>query len=169
MERDLIYYPVNVTPMYETMKNNKTFQSDLIYREKYHEEKFKNTFNQCDTAKYADDHKIKVRYFRFLQLYDMIHIIWLMLNLGSSMWLHLPQGMEWETTSRIHYSSSHYGNGKSISIEEVDRRCLCSWSQEPCHEIWFGLWWYHPYQLDCCWIFGFWQMLQEEIQWRRSW
>ena len=63
MERDLIYYPVNVTPMYETMKNNKTFQSDLIYREKYHEEKFKNTFNQCDTAKYADDHKIKVRYF----------------------------------------------------------------------------------------------------------
>ena len=63
MERDLIYYPVNVTPMYETMKNNKTFQSDLIYREKYHEEKFKNTFNQCDTAKYADDHKIKVRDF----------------------------------------------------------------------------------------------------------
>ena len=69
MERDLIYYPVNVTPMYETMKNNKTFQSDLIYREKYHEEKFKNTFNQCDTAKYADDHKIKVRYFENHYLY----------------------------------------------------------------------------------------------------
>ena len=73
MERDLIYYPVNVTPMYETMKNNKTFQSDLIYREKYHEEKFKNTFNQCDTAKYADDHKIKVRYYRFLR-YDSYHM-----------------------------------------------------------------------------------------------
>ena len=59
IEKDLIYYPVNVTPMYETMKNNKTFQSDLIYKANYEETKFVNKFNSADTQKYADDHKVR--------------------------------------------------------------------------------------------------------------
>ena len=58
MEKDLIYYPVNVTPMYETMKNNKTFQSDRNYQAAWEEVKYQNKFNAAVTQKYTDDLKI---------------------------------------------------------------------------------------------------------------
>ena len=59
MEKDLIYFPMNITPGYETQKKAKEFQSDLTYRAKYHDDKYKNKFNSAETEKYASDNKVR--------------------------------------------------------------------------------------------------------------
>merc|ERR1712226_1751542 len=59
MEKDLIYFPMNITPGYETIKKAKEFQSDLVYKAKHEETKFKNKFNHAETEKYKEDLKVK--------------------------------------------------------------------------------------------------------------
>ena len=65
IEKDLIYFPAQVTPGYESAQNAYKFSSELKYREKYNEAKFSekpNVYNQCQTEKYQADKAVdKIR------------------------------------------------------------------------------------------------------------
>ena len=59
MEKDLIYYPVNITPGYESMKKAAEFQSDLHYKANHEDTKFKNKYFLTETQQYADQVKVR--------------------------------------------------------------------------------------------------------------
>ena len=56
LEKDLIYFPAQITPGYEAAQAANKFQSDIEYRKAYNEGKTKpNKFNHCDTENYKSN------------------------------------------------------------------------------------------------------------------
>ena len=54
IEKDAIYFPVQITPGYETAMNADKIQSDLHYKKDYEDIKMKNKFDQTQTEKYGN-------------------------------------------------------------------------------------------------------------------
>lgn len=59
MEKDLIYYPVNITPGYEAMKCASEYAGDRKYHAKHEETKYQNKYNHADTQQYRDNAKVR--------------------------------------------------------------------------------------------------------------
>ena len=54
MDRNVIYYPVHMTPGYEAAMFANKWQSNIHYGKDHHENKHRNKFNMVDTERYGD-------------------------------------------------------------------------------------------------------------------
>ncbi|CBY23888.1 unnamed protein product [Oikopleura dioica] len=59
MEKDLIYYPLNMTPGYEQLKAADEYKSDANYKAKWEQDKVATKFNAALTEKYNNDLEIR--------------------------------------------------------------------------------------------------------------
>jgi hypothetical protein len=55
IDRNVIYYPVHLTPGYETAITAGKWQSNIGYADDYEKNKFRNVFNHATTEKYIED------------------------------------------------------------------------------------------------------------------
>ena len=54
VERNYVYFPAHITPVYETAVNVGKFQSDIPYRKDYRENRHKNKYNMAETERYGE-------------------------------------------------------------------------------------------------------------------
>ena len=79
IDRNVIYYPVHLTPGYETAMYANKWQSNLKYQEAHHQNKWKHDFNATTTEKYNEDKQRIAKVSFVYGLHTLIHTIWFIL------------------------------------------------------------------------------------------